>query len=144
MIIVKIGDEYKKVFETNSLNELNYSLEELSYEFVKTMAIIPEVYYKKSLSKKWGKVPLGIFMIRSRNKISIYEKSLLTGYIYSTYHTKKLISFILIKSRRKFQHLIKDVDLCNLCIHTKVEDWHSIHSEILKLNVDEEIINFLN
>jgi len=144
MIICKIGDEFKKIHETNSINELNYSLEELAYEFVKNLAVIPEVYYKKSVSKKWGKVPLGIFMIRSRNKICVYDKKILTGYVYSSYYVKKLITFIAIRSRRKFNYLIKDVEQCNLCIHYKVENWQDIHSSILKLNVDGNIINFLN
>lgn len=144
MIICKIGDEYKKIHETLSTNELAYKLEEIAYEFVKNLAVIPEKYYKKSLSRKWGKVPLGIFMVRSRNKISVYDKQIFTGYIYSTFHTKKLITFIAIKSRRTFSSLIKDAEKCNLCINYKIETWKDIHSSILKLNVDGNIINFLS
>lgn len=96
MIISVQNNNYKIIYQSPCIRHLQDELECVSWDFVLKHSVIEKKFYKKSSSRKWGKVPYGFFMVSKQNKITIYRKVKNAGYIYNTDSVHKVISFILI------------------------------------------------
>ena len=100
MIICKHANEYRIIYESVCLRDLYNELEELAWDYVNKLQVIPRIFYRKSTSHKWGKVPLGYFLVAGPNKVTVYNKLFRYGILYNSTIIEKKISFILIKPKK--------------------------------------------
>lgn len=96
MIICKQND-YNIIYRSCCIRDLYNTIETLASDYIDRLQIVPKIFYKKSLSSRWGKAPEGYFLVSRPSKITIYKKSILKGVLYNSTVVSKVISFILIK-----------------------------------------------
>ena len=127
---------YEIIFKSNSTRELFDKLESVAWEFVEKLAVIPKYFYKKSLSHKWGKVPMGYFLTHNGNRVTIFKKELRTGYVYNTCGVTKIISFLLILPKKNKYNFLESKNYLEKA-QCKVSDFSEVHELIRARNVKE-------
>jgi hypothetical protein len=136
MITTKISGRNKIIFKSEDVRELMRKLEELAHTYLCTLQVQDEKYYKKSESKRWGKVPAGYFMVSKYDKIIIYHKYISLGYIYNSTVVDKIISYSLIRPTPRDNNIIVlDSILYGInceAIDIKIRLWADIHKNIIK------------
>jgi hypothetical protein len=138
MIITKMDGKNKVIYKSNNLNELFRKVEELAFVFLNTFQVQPEKYFQKSKSHKWGWVPYGFFMVSRFDKVIIYKKEQLKGYIYNCDSVRKIISFSIVRPEsREIPEIEKDYDLINDAVNYKINKWEIIHNTIQKKDIDD-------
>ncbi len=141
MILIDINKTKNVLFKSENLRELRHKLEELSFDYLNSLQVSEQKYYKKSKSGKWGNAPFGFFMVYSGNKIQIYNKQLQKGFVYNGYTVFKFITFELIEPVKKPFFNTAGFDMGE--VKKKLMAFHDIHNEILEKKKAEEIIENL-
>ena len=137
MIISKINNELKIICNNSNISFLINKLENIAYDYVSKFEIIPFEFYKKSKSRKWGKVPDGYFMVSDKNKINIYQKNYIYGWIYGAINIRKVATFYLIKPEKVFrpiEYITKNI----METDDRIEMFKDIHVDI-RNNFKEDI-----
>ena len=133
MIICKHNNEYKIISESECIRTLYDELEAFAWTYVNKLQIVHQKFYRKSKSHKWGNVPMGYFAVMSPQKITIYRKSQLSGIIYNSLKVEKIISFIMIKPRKKIIAELPEQDPRE-CYPTEIE---KVHEELLSKKINK-------
>lgn len=133
MIISKNNGEIKIIYKSKNINELYYKLEEFAFNYLKNLEVKNENIYKPSKSKKYGNHPYGFFIVSKYNKLTIFNKFINTGIIYSSTEIKKIISFYIIKKKSKKFNFSMPRDFIHMgeCINYKRECWDYVHNDII-------------
>jgi hypothetical protein len=142
MLTTKIKGRSKVILKCDNLRELQRKLEEFAYTFLCSLEVGDEKYYKKSESRRWGKVPCGYFMVSKYDKIIIYKKSIYNGYIYNSTVIDKIISFSIFRPAISLGQLVPlDSILLGInmeAIEIKKKYWVDVHAAIILKGKDKE------
>ena len=146
MLTTKIKGRSKVILKCDNLRELQRKLEEFAYTFLCSLEVGDEKYYKKSESRRWGKVPCGYFMVSKYDKIIIYKKSIYNGYIYNSTVIDKIISFSIFRpsfscENGPFIPIPLDSILLGInseAIEIKKKYWVDVHAAIILKGKDKE------
>lgn len=138
MIVVKHNKENIILDSSNDIRYLRYRLEELAYAYVNELQVVDFNFYPKSKSKKYGKCPYGYFMIADGEKITIYNKEKINGWVYNSYRVNKICTFTLIKPIKKIFDNQEEEDI-EIDYRIKKRFFNGVHQELLeKLNVENK------
>lgn len=139
MIIANKGKKYEVVYKSACVRELQDMLENLTWDYVLEREVIEKKYYKKSVSGKWGKVPLGFFVVAQFDKLTIYRKFIKYGIFYNSVCIEKAISFLLVApEKRIFVGPEKNGRYIEFA-DEKNNDFAQIHSDIINRKSEDPI-----
>lgn len=131
MIIAKRDRRYKILIKCDNTMELFRKLEETAYEFILSLEVQPERYFKKSKSGYYKTHKFGYFMVSSWDKITIFRKYISTGVFYNSTVVDKIVTYFLIRPKPEPQPRVSDENV-NENMLMKVEYFEDIHREILE------------
>lgn len=136
-MIVQKKKDITIIYKSKNINELFYKLEEIAIDYINNLQVYKDDFYTPSVSKTYGRHPFGYFIVKKRNKLTIFHKYKDCGYLYDTVKIEKIISFYLIKKPRKFVPVERNYNELIKNASYKNDHWAHIHQDIKKLCKDE-------
>jgi hypothetical protein len=131
------------IYNSPSFRNTLEELESVIIDYLNTFEVQRRIptFYRKSKTKKYGYVPLGYFIVKSKNfhKFTLHNKHLNAGYLYNTTCVEKVASFRItknknIQSEEPLEACEKLFMIPAMCLITKKDgkNWKEIHAEIAK------------
>lgn len=130
MIISNSKNDYRIIFKSKCIRELQNAMEDIAVDFKNKFEIGPMVFYKKSKSKKHGWHPYGYFLVAQRNKITIFHKYINKGILYNSEVIEKINSFFLIEPKKNTFIPAEKFNYLNAA-SLKINLFKDIHKELI-------------